>query len=127
MTAVLTGDKETNRKLATLIPRIQKRVLRQASRKALRPVAAAAKRNAPKDTGRLSRSLKIRAIKRSRRFFGSRITTTNKAGPAQEYGTKDVDETEFMQRAARQKKRSALTIYKAEAGKGIEAEARKNA
>lgn len=73
---VLTGDAELNRKLRELGGPKQKAAIRKASRAALKPVAAAAKANAPKRSGRLRKSIKVKAIKRSRSRVGSRVTTS---------------------------------------------------
>lgn len=73
---MLTGSEELNRKLATLKGPQQKAALRKASRTALKPVADQAKANAPKRSGRLRRSIKVRALKRSRSRIGSRVTSS---------------------------------------------------
>lgn len=75
-TIVLTGDKELNRKLALLKSSKAKLAIRKASRIALRPVVDEARANAPKKTGRLKRSIKLRSIKRSRSRVGSRVTSS---------------------------------------------------
>lgn len=92
---IVTGDAEINRKLAALAGPTAKAAIRKASRAALRPVAAAAKANAPRRTGLLSRSIKIRAMPRSRQRFGSMVTSSGSGrqfggktfyGAPQEYG-----------------------------------------
>lgn len=67
---VVTGVKEIDRRLRRLEPRVGKKVIRQAIRKALRPVLAAAKANAPVESGALRRSIKIRAVKSKLRRKG---------------------------------------------------------
>lgn len=75
ITAVLTGSEELNRKLLELTSKQAKEAIRKSARPALAPTLAAAKANAPKKSGRLQRSIKIRAIKRSRSRVGARVTT----------------------------------------------------
>lgn len=72
---VLTGSEELNRKLGELSSKQAKEAIRKAARPALQPTLAAARANAPKRSGRLQRSIKIRAIKRSRSRIGARVTT----------------------------------------------------
>ena len=52
-----------------------KEAIRKAARPALQPTLAAARSYAPRKTGRLKRSIKIRAISRSRTRVGARVTT----------------------------------------------------
>lgn len=73
---VLTGSPELNQKLRGLRGPRQKAAIRKASRVALRPVADRAKSNAPKRSGRLRRSIKVRAMKRSRSRIGARVTSS---------------------------------------------------
>ena len=54
------------RRLRTLEAKLQKKVVRQAIRKSLKPVLQDAKREAPKRTGALRKSVKVRSFKRSR-------------------------------------------------------------
>lgn len=75
ITVVLTGSESLNRKLELLTSKQSKEAIRKAARPALAPTLAAAKANAPKKTGRLQRSIKIRSIKRSRSRVGARVTT----------------------------------------------------
>lgn len=133
---ILTGDKQLDRRLKNLDAKLGKKVVRQATRKALRPVMLTTKRNAPKDSGVLRKSVKIRALKRSRSRFGSRVSGiggNNFAGTAyyggfQEWGWKTksgrkIPGKRFMKQAAESKRRSAIVIFKAEVKKGIEREA----
>ncbi|QDV26746.1 HK97 gp10 family phage protein [Aureliella helgolandensis] len=72
---VVTGSKTLNAKLASLKTTEAKKLIRKASRTALKPVQEEAKRLAPVKSGRLRRSIKVRALKRSRSRVGSRVTT----------------------------------------------------
>jgi hypothetical protein len=74
ITVVITGDAETNAKLAKLAGPDQKKAIRKASREALRPVLAQVKATAPRRTGALSRAATIRSMERSRSKLGSRVT-----------------------------------------------------
>lgn len=74
--AVVTGSDELNRKLQELKGPKQKAAIRKASREALRPVAEQVKSTAPKRTGRLARSAKVRSLTRSRSRVGSRVTVS---------------------------------------------------
>jgi hypothetical protein len=75
-TIVLTGNEALNRKLAALKSAKAKAVIRKAAREALRPVLAATKSSAPKRSGRLQKSVRLRAITRSRTRVGARVTTS---------------------------------------------------
>lgn len=64
----LTGNRRLDRLFQTLPVKVQKKVLRKPLREAAKVIQKQAKRNAPKDTGLLRRSLRVRAGRRSRRF-----------------------------------------------------------
>lgn len=128
-TMVLTGDKALNRKLKKLAGKEAKAVIRKATRPALKPVLQEARAEAPKRTGNLRKNIKIRALPRSRKFFGSRVTSgagkSENSGDAfygafLEYGTKrGIEPRRFMKRAAEKKRSQALSIYKQEVGNNI--------
>ena len=97
ITVVLTGFESLNRKLLELTSKQAKEAIRKAARPALKPTLAAAKSNAPKRSGRLQRSIKIRSISRTRLGVGMRVTTSKYAnqfsgrtfyGAFQEWGWK---------------------------------------
>lgn len=73
---VLTGDDELNRKLAALTNQQAREAIKKAARPALKPCLQTARRVAPKRSGKLRRSIKIRAIARSRSRIGARVTTS---------------------------------------------------
>jgi HK97 gp10 family phage protein len=75
-TVIITGDETLNMKLNLMRSQDAKKAIRQASRKALRPVKAAVKRETPKQSGKLRRSFRIRTMKRSRLRVGARLTTS---------------------------------------------------
>lgn len=64
---VITGIKRLDRRLRTLEPRVQKKVLRRAMRSGMKVVAEAVKAEAPVDTGTMKGAVKVRAVKRRRR------------------------------------------------------------
>ena len=95
--AVVTGSDALNRKLQELRGPKQKVAVRKASREALKPVADQVRATAPKRTGRLARSTKVRALTRSRSRIGSRVSVSGSGnsfkgkgfyGAFQEYGWK---------------------------------------
>lgn len=80
------GDKRILKKLAGLPPKIQRKVISKSARTAMRPVLNAAKANAPKKTGRLKKSLRMRALKRSRKGrIGVTVATSAKWFSGDEY------------------------------------------
>ena len=64
--AVFTGLAGVDAKLAILPGKIQTSILRKAMRKTAKQIQGDAKKAAPRETGDLRRSLKVRAGKRSR-------------------------------------------------------------
>ena len=73
------GNKQLQKQLKLLAGNMQKKIVRQALRAAAKPVLAAAKAKCPVKSGRLEKSLKLRAMKRKRGQFGVRIKTGTKA------------------------------------------------
>jgi len=73
---VMTGSEELNRKLAALTNQQAREAIRKAARPALKPCLQTARRVAPKRSGKLRRSIKIRAIARSRTRIGARVTAS---------------------------------------------------
>lgn len=71
----ITGDKELDAKFAALTAAVQKKILRQALRPAVKLVQQAAKQIVPVVSGTARASLKVRAAKRSRRN-PNRVTIT---------------------------------------------------
>lgn len=63
----LLGDKALQRKLQRLPYAMQKKIVRPSLREAARPMLATAKAIVPVETGRLKKSLKLRAMKVHRR------------------------------------------------------------
>lgn len=71
---VVTGHKQIDAKLASLPVTMQKRALRPVMRSGAKTIQRGAKRYAPKDSGRLKRSIKVRSLKRSRKRIGVGIS-----------------------------------------------------
>ena len=63
----LTGDKALDAALAELEPKMQKKILRKATRESAKLAMANIARRAPVKTGRLRDSFKVRSRKRSRK------------------------------------------------------------
>lgn len=71
----ILGDKKLQRKLKGLTPALQKKALRKALRAGAKIVAATARQMAPKRTGAVKRSIKVKAMKRSRGRLGVQVVT----------------------------------------------------
>jgi len=97
---------EVNKVLKQLPVSIQKKALRKAMRPAMKPVAKAASEAAPKDTGALAQSIKVRAAKRSTKFIGIDVQIGEGDfkgdtwyGAAQEYGTSKMPPKGYLRKA----------------------------
>ncbi len=73
-----TGHQEVQAALARLSGPQAKQVIRQSSREALRPLLTTIKANCPVRSGAMRQSIKIRSLKRSRKFVGATITVGDK-------------------------------------------------
>lgn len=121
LTIDLRGEKGLLKALAELKTTGQKSAVKKAMRKAAKPIQKAAQQLAPKRTGQLRRSIKVRAMRRSRVRFGVRVVTspgknlfTGKTfyGAFQEFGWKTgkrgsekrrpVEGKHFLEEAAKQ-------------------------
>jgi len=76
------GDKELQRKLKALDIKMQKKIIHKALRAAAKPILAQSKATAPVLSGRLKKSLKLRARRARRGVFGVQVMT----GTRQELG-----------------------------------------
>ncbi|OJW26900.1 MAG: hypothetical protein BGO49_21505 [Planctomycetales bacterium 71-10] len=128
---VVTGVEEIDRRMKTLVPRLQKKVIRQSMRKAMKIVAAATRARVPVDTGLLKASIKVRATKFKRR---GRLGVEVRAGEGDfkgdtfyggmvEYGTKRMPPRPFMAPAYDETKEQAKGVAMDEILAGIEREA----
>ena len=75
----IKGVDEMIAKLRQLRGPAMKKVYRKAMREAARPVLATAKQIVPIATSKLQRSLKIRALRRSRKLIGVQVTPGTRA------------------------------------------------
>ena len=148
VTVVITGDKAVNRMLEQLAGAQQKKVVRKAARESIKTLLPTVRRNAPEDTGALRRSFVVRAIERSRKRIGARITNRKGHlfksktfyGGFQEWGWRvgkrrkkgEVDDRRkipgkfFLKKAADSKRRSILTLYQNHIRQGVEGIAKDN-
>lgn len=120
----ITGDKKLTRKLEQFEAKVAKKIVRKAMREAMRPMHAAVKGNMPVgETGGMKRSVKLRALKRSRRGFGIEVHVESPGVGAVEFGTVDQPpqaptRRAFDEEAARARRRVIDLIWQ-----GIRAEA----
>lgn len=81
--ARITGDRALDAKLRTLEPRLAKKHVRTVLRSRIKPLAAAAKAAAPRQTGALAKGIKVQATKRSRRGLGIKVQLGSELARAQ--------------------------------------------
>lgn len=79
VTLSLTGDKELKALFEALPGKVQKKLTRHALRVAAKKVRDDAARIAPDNTGALSKSIKVRAMKRSRTRVGVQVYTDSQS------------------------------------------------
>ncbi len=84
---VMTGGEEFTRALKNISTGGYRKVMRKALRDVGKVVAATARANAPRDTGRMADSIRVRAIRRSRRRIGVKV----EVGTRQELGLASYD------------------------------------
>ena len=141
----LQGVEELRRKLLALEPKVARKVLRKALRAGAKIVHARAKQNIPQGgTGVFARSLKVRAMKRTRRktigvavetregwykgeaFYGAFVEFGHKQG-SRKLGDarKQIEGKHYIEKAAEQTKDAVTALLTTTIGAGIEAEAAK--
>ena len=91
ITLVLTGDKKLDAKLAKLKSTDAKRAFRKAARTTIKPFKEDVKQELPKKSGALKKSAKVRAMKRSRRMIGAKVTVDGIYGAFVLLGTKHIE------------------------------------
>lgn len=127
----VSGDKQLNKKLERLKKTKIKSIINKSSRKGNKLIQAEAKRLAPKGkTGLLRRSIKVRALPRSRRIVGTQTTLAFKGNEAfygsfVDLGTKRTKPRNFMKQAVDSKGQKALKQTTEEIAQQVEAEAKK--
>lgn len=125
MKLTMTGIRELDVQLQRLKLTAAKRIVRPACRKALRPIHKEIKSTSPRRTGELRRHIKLRAIKRTRRFVGARVTVDVRHGAPVEWGWKPGDGDKvpgqyFMVQVANRKRARTIEIYRQEVAMGLE-------
>lgn len=109
-TVILTGDKELDRKLLALKTTKMKAAVRKGTRAGAKLVQADAKQRFPRDTGAAARSLKVRALPRSRRWVGHQVTTKVFYAGHVEYGTKHIVAREKLKESAKLMRDRAVAV-----------------
>ena len=116
------GADKLEKALISLEPKIARKLVRRTLRNAAKPILALAKSLVPVRTGRLKKSLKIRAAKRRKGRYGVRIQTGTRDElgidektpyyypAAVEYGTNTSPAQSFMRAALDSKKQAAKSI-----------------
>lgn len=141
VTVVKTGNWFVDRKLARLAGPEAKKVIRRASRKAIKPVQQQgrnnAKRNKEERSGTTEKSIKTRAMSRSRARVGAKVTIEDKSFEEKFYatfqelgwksrGTRAKNEgRQDLKRAAHQKREQVLRDYRKQIGNEIKILAKK--
>ncbi len=128
---IITGIKQIDRAFRQLEPKLARKVIRQALRKSLKPVADEVKADSPVETGLLRSAIKVRAGKRARGSI-SLVVIMGEGdfkgetfyGAFQEYGTSRMPGKNFMRRAFDSKSDAARAQIEAEILAGIEREAK---
>ena len=124
MTFKLTGVKELDNALRQFEPKLVKKIARKVVRKAAKPVQESAQRRVRVKTGRLKRSIKVRALKRSRKNkhrVGVRVITgegffqgSTFYGGFIEYGTKNMRKKPFMRPAMDENHETVRRVFQSE-------------
>lgn len=147
----MEGARELDEKLGRLATKTGKKIVRKATREAMKPVLTEIKNNARNivggDMGRLlAKHLILRALRKQRRGsygvnvkfrsdvpeFIHKAKTSKYAGgitfipAAIEYGHDNAAPIPFMRKAVAAKQRAAESIMRSELKSGIETEAKKN-
>ena len=139
----ILGRKPIDRAFQELPKRVAKKVVTQAMRRAMKPVATQVRANAPVQTGATKGAVKVRAAKRSRKGFGINVQIGEGdfkgdtfAAAFVEYGTQkrrkkstgqyvgQVRARHFMRRAYKQKKSEARRLADRAIAAGILREAK---
>jgi HK97 gp10 family phage protein len=105
--AVVTGDKAVDRAFREMGAKLANKMARGAMRRSAKKVAGYAKANLVASpsivTGELMKSIRVRALKRSRKRIGVKVETqqneTNFGGAPLEFGAKHMPAEPFMRPA----------------------------
>jgi len=113
MTEAVQGTKDLIKKLQTLKNTHARAAIRKGTRAGAKIVQAKAQDLAPLKTGLLKKEIKVRSLRRSRRWIGTMIRNAFRGtqafyGAFLEYGTKFIKARQFMKQAADQEGSRAL-------------------
>jgi|SRR5215207_3726894 len=131
-TFTITGLKEIQRAYRELPKTVASKVIRQAMRKAVKPVAARVKELTPRDTGKLAKATKVRARKKKKRGViaidvvqgeGGSFKAAVFHGGFQNYGTAKIEGQHYFERAFDETKEAAARQLSSEIAGGIVREA----
>lgn len=127
MSVKIEGAKELEKKLLSFEPKLGRKIVRQALRKAAKPILAKAKSLVPVRTGALKKSLRIRALKKRKHRYGVMVATSEGwfvgmefYGAFVEFGTDKITAQPFVRPAFDAEKANAERIIRTELRKGIE-------
>jgi HK97 gp10 family phage protein len=124
----ITGADEIIKALDELGPKVEKKILRKAVRKGLKPLLDEAKARAPEDTGKLKQSLTIRAAKsRKRGTIALEVRPNERKFDGEfyypavvEYGRSDLEPNPFMAESFKAKADEAKDVALEEIKRGID-------
>lgn len=132
MALILTGSDDLRRKLAGLKDKDVKAAVRKGTRAGAKLMAAETRKAAPSKSGLLRKSIKVRALKRSRKRIGHMVAVKLPDGAVKvpyagfvEFGTKRMKAVEFAKDAAKDSGEQALRQVCEEAAAEIERRAAK--
>jgi hypothetical protein len=133
---VVTGIAKIDRRLKTLLPRLQKKVIRQGMRKGLKLIQADAKARWGRETGETIRNIRVRAVKGRKRgsiSLEARIKTSDKLVKVSATGKRtfypavvEYKKKHWFKQTYDSKKGAARQVAIAEIAAGIEREASKD-
>jgi Bacteriophage HK97-gp10, putative tail-component len=125
---IVTGVRDIDRKLKSLLPRLERKVIRQGMRAGLKLMAAEVKAQSPVETGATRRNVKVRSLRRRRNTISMEVRikavdelkrTSAKTGKTVFYpAIVEYKRRHFMRRSFDAKKEAArkLTITTIRAG-----------
>jgi HK97 gp10 family phage protein len=109
--------------LEAMEKKISNKIIKQASKKALKPLADAIKNAAPVETGELKASIKPKAGKRKKGFLVTEVNIStaddNIHTAYAEFGTKNEPAKPFIRPLAKQMKNEVIDVFFDELEKGL--------
>ena len=142
---VMTGDRQVDKMLATLLPKLQKKAIRKGTREGAKVVLNTAKSRVPVDEGNLLRTLKVRAAQKDpttrkpikRGDIGHSVTHVGPKGEIGrgtndpfysqfvEYGTVVIDPSRYLRSSLYDNQREVTRQSQKAIARGVEEIARK--